>query len=145
MSAVIKIFNQIKTMKNEEIKTVAIINEDCVGTSKGRYAIQMAKLLNKKIKVKLFLRDTAPYNSEFVVKVKTFKTKIRILAGLGYYIPLFFKLRKDKSIDIIHAQDDKTGAFAIVLKKPLISTFCDAIPFNFNFPFNFQGVAHLFT
>jgi len=122
-------------------KTIAIIGESYVATGKGLYPIELFKAINrinKRYKVKLFLRDTAPYNSDSVIKVKTFKTKIRILAGLGYYIPLFFKLMKDNSIDIIHAYDEKISAVVSFLKKPLIVTVYDMFPLDFNkFPFNF--------
>lgn len=116
-------------------KTIAIIGESFGATGKGLYPIELSKAINKiskKYKIKLFMRDTAPYDSEFVVKIKTFKTKKRIFAGLGYYIPLFFKLRKDKSIDIIHAYDEKTSILASFLKKPLIVTVYDLFPLQFN-------------
>jgi|GEM_PF-1275711 glycosyltransferase involved in cell wall biosynthesis len=116
-------------------KTIALIGENFGGTGKGLYPVEISKSINrisKKYKVKLFMRDAANYNSRFTVKVKTFKTKLRIMAGLGYYIPLLLKLKKDKSIDLIHAYDEKTNLVATLLKKPVVTTVCDMYPIEVN-------------
>ncbi len=120
-------------------KTIAIIGESYIGTGKGLYPVELFKALNKinkKYNFKLFLRDNTPFYDLNVVKVKTFKTKIRSFSGLGYHIPLFFKLRKDKSIDIIHAYDVKTNIVALLLKKPRIVTEYDLYPIFYKFPLN---------
>lgn len=116
-------------------KTIAIIGESFGGTGKGLYPVEIAKSLtekNKDYEIKLFLRDDAGYTSEFTEKIKTFKIKKRVLAGISYYLPLFFALKKDKSIDLIHAYDEKTSFLASFLKKPLIATICDLYPLEFN-------------
>ena len=121
-------------------KTIAIIGESYIGTGKGLYPVELFKALNrinKKYNFKLFLRDDAPFKGPNVIKVKTFKTKIRVLAGLGYHIPLFFKLCKDKSIDIIHAYDVKTNIVALLLKKPMVVTEYDIYPLFYKFPLNY--------
>ena len=132
-------------------KTIALIGESFGGTGKGLYPVEISKSINrisKKYKVKLFMRDTANYSSKFAVKVKTFKTRLRVIAGLGYYIPLLLKLKRDKSIDLIHAYDEKTNLVATLLNKPVVTTICDMYPVEFNrFPMKnfFQLIYRLVT
>lgn len=127
-------------MENKKI-TVALIGECYGATGKGMYPVKISEFLEKvddRFKVKLFIRDDAPYNSKNIITVNTFKTKVRLLSGLGYYIPLFLKLLKEREIDIIHAYDEKTSALASLLKKPLIATVPDITPLtHYKFPFNY--------
>lgn len=121
-------------------KTIAIIGESYIGTGKGLYPVELFKSLNKiskKYNFKLFLRDNASFDGPNVIKVKTWNTKRRVLSGLGYYFPLFFKLRKDKSIDMIHAYDVKTNIVSLLLKKPNVVTEYDTYPLFYRFPLNY--------
>jgi glycosyltransferase involved in cell wall biosynthesis len=125
-------------MKYDKV-TIGLIGECYDLNGKSLWPAELSKAFNKidgKFDIKLFMRDDAPYDSDKFVKVKTFKTKIRVLSGFGYYIPLFFKLLKAKNIDIIHACDEKTSALASLVKKPLIATVPDITPINYKFPFN---------
>mgnify|MGYP005622002815 CR=1 FL=1 len=121
-------------------KTIAIIGESYIGTGKGLYPVELFKALNKiskKHNFKLYLRDSAPFDGPNVIKVKTFDTKIRILSGLGYHIPLFYELRKDKSIDLIHAYDVKTNIVSLLLRKPTVVTEYDIYPLDYRFPLDY--------
>jgi glycosyltransferase involved in cell wall biosynthesis len=121
-------------------KNIAIIGESYIGTGKGLYPVELFKALtkiSKKYNFKLYLRYTAPFDAPNVVKVTTFGAKMRVLSGLGYYLPLFYKLRKDKSIDLIHAYDVKTNIVSLLLRKPTVVTEYDVYPLYYAFPFNY--------
>lgn len=110
-------------------KTIAIIGEGFGASGKGLYVTKLFEEIKKKMDLKLYLRDTTiNYSGKDVVKLKTLKTKIRFLAGLGYYIPLFFHLLRNKDIKVIHAYDERIGFFAGFLKRQLIVTIHDLSP-----------------
>ena len=118
-------------------ETIAILGESFGASGKGLYVTKLFENINKKMDVKLFLRDITPYNSKDfaipydsknVIKIKTFRTRIRFLSGLGYYIPLYFYILKNKDIKVIHAFDERIGAVMSFLKRPLIVTVHDIAP-----------------
>lgn len=121
---------------------VGVIGEDYGATGKGLYAVELANaLFNLNQDVKLFVRGTVNLDKVFVIKVPTpWTPRIRILAGLSYYIPLTFFIRKNikkYKLDILHAYDEKTGAFCLTAEKPLVVTVHDIYPLSYKFPFNF--------
>lgn len=117
--------------------SLAILGESFGASGKGLYVTKIFEELKKDLNLKLYLRDTAPYDSEDVVKIKTFKTDMRFLAGLGYYIPLFFHLLKNKDIKAMHAFDERIGLFAGLLGRPLVITIHDLSPLRWGMFSNF--------
>ncbi|MBT7102149.1 glycosyltransferase family 4 protein [archaeon] len=124
--------------KNPASKNVAILGESYGASGKGLYITKIFEGVKNKagIDAKLFLRDTAPYDSKDVLKVKTIKTKIRLLAGLGYYVPLFFKLMFRGRSEILHSFDERIGAVVSFLNRPSVVTVHDMCPLDSRFPFN---------
>jgi glycosyltransferase involved in cell wall biosynthesis len=118
-------------MKNK--KTIAILGEGYGASGKGLYVTKLFEKISKKMDLRLFLRDTTNYSGKNVIKIKTFKVRIRFLAGLGYYIPLFFYLLKHKEIKVIHTFDERIGFFMSFLKRPMIVTVHDIAPLYWGF------------
>ena len=117
-------------------KIIAILGEGFSTSGKSQFITNVFEIIRKKTNTKLFLRETAPYNKEDVVKIGTFKIGSRILAGLGYFIPLFLELRRRKDIYFIHAYDERLAFFAGFLGIPFVATVHDIYSL-YRFPFGF--------
>ncbi len=123
-------------MKRKNKGTIAILGEGFSTSGKSQFITNIFERIKKKTNAELFLRETAPYNKKDVVKIKTFKIGARILAGLGYFIPLFLELRKRRDIYFIHAYDERLAFFASFLEVPFVATVHDIYSL-YKFPFGF--------